>query len=160
MKKLIYFILLILLSFILIGCNNKSDRDFTDGKVRFVTVQKVPVVKGKLNGKDAYYIIDSGASLSCLDDSQKDSYKFSSYDDAVNGSGFGYGGVATFKSVNSADATIGGVPVNVAFKAQDLSLLTGAFRANYGINIVGIVGCDWLKENHIIIDFYTYELRK
>jgi len=157
MKKLIYILtLLIITSY---GCT-KIDRDFTDNTVEFETVEKVPIVKGTLNNKIAYYIIDSGASISVLDESQSKDYGFGVYDNPEFGNGFGYGGVAKFKEAMGVNAYIGGVKINVAFKAQNLSLLSDNLKRQYGIKIVGIVGCDWLKTNEIIIDFKNNTLTK
>jgi hypothetical protein len=157
MKKVIYILtLLIITSY---GCT-KIDRDFTDNTVQFETVERVPIVQGTLNNKKVYYIIDSGASLSVLDESQSKTYKFNVFDNPDYGSGVGYGGIAKFKQALGVDAYIGGVKVNVIFRTQNLSILVDAIQRQNGIKIVGIVGCDWLKTNKIIIDFKDICLKK
>lgn len=157
MKKVIY--ILILLFITSYGCT-KIDRDFTDGKVEFETVEKIPVVKGTLNNKTVYYIIDSGASLSVLDETQSKTYGYGIFDNPEYGNGVGYGGVARFKEAVGVDAYIGGIKINTVFRAQNLSLLVEAIQRQNGIKIVGIVGCDWLKDNEVIIDFKDNTLRK
>lgn len=156
MKKLIYISLIL---FIVAGCTTQ-DKDFTDGSVEFKSVDKVPIVEGKLNNKKAYYIVDSGASFSVLDESQSKSYNFTSYENPEYGSGIGYGGIARFKQAANVDAFIGGVKINTIFRSQNLNTLSEYINKQYGLRIVGIVGCDWLKTNKIIIDFKEGVLKK
>lgn len=134
------------------------DKDFTDGKVEFVAAQKVPIVEGTINGKKALFIIDTGASMSVLDYSQEDHYDFQSYEsmDAA----VGYGGVASFRDASHVQGDIGGVPLNIHFKTQDLSVIVGVIQRFSSIKVAGVVGSDWLKRNKIVIDYSNSELRR
>jgi hypothetical protein len=157
MKKILF---ILLLSFFAFSCKDTTDRSFVDGKVSFESVKSLPIVQGKINNKIVYYIIDSGASLSCLDNTQAGDYKFYTYEDTENGSGVGYGGAAQFQIAMGYTATIGDIPLNIKFKAQNLSAIVNAIYESTGVKVIGIVGCDWLRPNKVIIDFNANELRK
>lgn len=156
MRKIYYLILLLLLA----GCGGGNlDRDFTDGSVSFESVNKLPIVLGTLNGKKAYYILDSGASISVLDDSQKGSYGFGSIKSG-DYSAVGYGGVAQFYDAYRAVGEIGGVVLDVRFKSQNLFHLTSVIRSSTGYGIVGIIGSDFFRKHGGVIDYGRNELRK
>jgi len=159
MKNKVIYTPLLLLSIVL-GCNNQQDKDFTDGSVEFRSVAQVPIIEGALNNKKAYYIIDSGASFSVLDESQSGDYNFISYENPEYGSGVGYGGVARFKQAENVNASIGGVRINTTFRSQNLSAISNYLNKQNGVRIVGIIGCDWLKADKIVIDFRDNTLRK
>lgn len=143
---LVLFVLSMFLS-----CNAQDNSFEGDGKVDFITVNKVPVVEGTLNGKTAFFIVDSGASLSVLDDSQSDYFGFST--SKSNIAAAGYGGVASFGNAYDVKLTIGGKKFDTDFKSQDLSKIVDLIRENDGVEISGIVGSDIMKNYHFIIDY-------
>lgn len=143
--------IILLKLFLLLSCGSKDNKFEDDNKIEFVTINKVPVVKGKLNNIPAYFIIDSGASLSVLDENQKDKYKF--YTTSDNQSAVGYGGVASFKRVTNVDLFIGGKEFETNYKAQNLSSLVDVIREDSGYEIVGIIGSDIMKSNKFIINY-------
>ena len=157
MKKLL---LVFLIPFIL-GCKriSASDHNFKDGKVTFVSVEKTPIVKGTLNGKEAYFIIDSGASISVLDDNQADDYLFTlGYSE---GDISGYGGQSSPRSTSEVDINIGGVDFSFRlglYRSQDIQNVVDAIKENGGIEIVGIIGSNVMKDLGIIIDYSSNAL--
>lgn len=148
MKKIYLFSLLLFFA-----CN-QSDNSFEgDNKIDFIALDKVPVVEGRLNGRTAFFIIDSGASLSVLDENQKDNYEFSSYDGNIEAAG--YSGVAVFKEVKNAQITIGGVDFTTDFKSQDMSKIVQLIEQEDKVTVTGIIGSDIMKSNKFIIDYST-----
>lgn len=143
---LVLFVLSMFLS-----CNAQDNSFEGDGKVDFITVNKVPVVEGTLNGKTAFFIVDSGASLSVLDDNQSEHFNFST--SKSNIAAAGYGGVASFGNAYDVKLTIGGKKFDTDFKSQDLSKIVDLIRENDGVEISGIVGSDIMKNYHFIIDY-------
>lgn len=147
MKRL-FFILLTLIFF---SCSGQDNSFENDNKVDFVTVNKVPVVKGTLNGKEAFFIIDSGASMSVLDEAQSDYYDFSSF--TSNTEAAGYGGVAEFREASKVNLMIGGKKFDTEFKTQDLTAIVELIKQNDRVEISGIIGSDIMKTYHFIIDY-------
>lgn len=144
---------LILLSFILlfISCKGQDNSFEGDNKVNFISVNKVPVVKGTLNGKEAFFIVDSGASLSVLDESQSDDYNFSTM--ASDSKAAGYGGVAQFNEATGVEVTIGGKKFITDFKSQNLSAIVQLIKNEENIEICGIIGSDIMKSYNFIINY-------
>jgi hypothetical protein len=150
MKKL-----LILLIFIF-SISIVYSQNFKDGKVNFVSVDKVPIVKGKLNGKDAYFIIDSGASVSILDENRSAHYDFivgESEEDIV-----GYGGTSSPKETDNVDVEVGGIDFNGEYQSQDITGIVDVVWNNGGIQISGIIGSNIMKRVGLIIDFGSNSL--
>lgn len=145
-------ILLYLTLFIMLSCQDKTDKSFEgDGKVDFVSVNKIPVVEGKINGKKAFFIVDSGASLSVLDENQKNYYSFDTQESNIEAAG--YSGVAVFREVVGADIEIGGIRFVTDFKSQDMSKIVSIIRSTEGVSISGIIGSDIMKTNNFIINY-------
>lgn len=148
MKNLLLYLLI---SVTFLSCQSQDNSFEGDGKVDFVTVNKVPVVQGTINGKEAFFIVDSGASLSVLDDNQANYFEFSTK--SSNIAAAGYGGVASFGEAYKVNLTIGGKKFDTDFKSQDLSKIVDLIREDEGIEISGIIGSDIMKDYHFIIDY-------
>jgi hypothetical protein len=147
MKKLLFSLFVLIFA----SCNSQDNSFEDDNKINFVTVNKVPVVKGTLNGKEAFFIVDSGASVSVLDDSQSEYFDFSIF--PSDSEAAGYGGIAQFGEASEIDLFIGGKKFNTDFKTQDLSAIVELIRENDNIDISGIIGSDIMKTYHFIIDY-------
>jgi len=148
MKNLLIYLFI---SVLFISCQAQDNSFEGDGKVDFIAVSKVPVVEGTINGKKAFYIVDSGASLSVLDDNQSEYFDFST--SKSNMAAAGYGGVASFGNAYDVKLTIGGKKFDTDFKSQDLSKIIDLIRENDGVEISGIIGSDIMKDYHFIIDY-------
>ena len=148
--KILTFVFITLLIF---SCqDNKRDNLFEgDNKIDFISLNGIPVVKGKINSIDTYFIIDSGASLSVLDESQKDKFKFIVEESDIEAAG--YGGTANFKNAIGVNIEIGGVKFSTEFKSQDLSKIGEIIFKSQGVKIGGIVGSDIMHKNKFIIDY-------
>jgi hypothetical protein len=150
MKKVLIFLVFVFSVFA------SYSQNFKDGKVDFISVQKVPIVKGMLNGKEAYFIIDSGASVSILDENGSSHYDFligESEEDIV-----GYGGISSPKETNNVDVEVGGVDFNGEYQSQDIANIVGAVLSNGGITISGIIGSNVMKKVGLVIDFGSRSL--
>ena len=152
MKKYLISIL-----FFIVSCNSNlnTNNNFTNGSVKFISAKGVPVLKGTLNGKPAYFIMDSGASLSVLDSDQSKDYGFNVYADSEDGMVAGYGGTTQMESASNVNIEIGGVKFIGDYKSQDISNIVSAISKDLGIHISGIIGSDIMSNLGIIIDFGT-----
>jgi hypothetical protein len=157
MKRLLLIYLLTLTSLLLITACIKEKQNFSGGKVDFVAVDKVPVVKGTLNGKEAYFIIDSGASISVLDKTQVKSYNFNvGLPMDINVSG--YGGESSPNEASGIDITVGGVEFNGTYRTQAIPNIVTTIQEASGVKIVGIIGSNIMKDKGVIIDYSTNSL--
>jgi hypothetical protein len=148
MKTIITILLLTLFG---VSCKPQDKQFEGDNKINFISYNKLPIVEGKINNRKAYFILDSGASISVLDETQSHKFKFDveeSDDEAA-----GYGGIAQFSSVYNADMEIGGLDMITKFKSQDLTAIVVIMEASEGITISGIIGNDIMKPNKFIINF-------
>ena len=150
MKRFLSFLFISILFF---SCEGQDKSFEGDGKVDFVASTKVPIVSGTLNGKKTYFILDSGASLSVLDDTQSESFGFETSNSDKEA--FGYGGVAKFKEASNVEITIGGLIFETDFKSQDLTGLKNLILEVDGYVISGIIGSDIMKKNNFILDYST-----
>jgi hypothetical protein len=122
-------------------------------KMRFSTVGKIPVVSGKINGKNAYFIIDTGASCSILNQSGSVHYGFAHLahaGDQVTGLG---GKVDIHQAVNCL-VEFGPLKLrHMSFRTKNLDYLTDIIKQQESITIDGIIGSDILNRYGISIDF-------
>ena len=112
--------------------------------------EKRLIVKGNINDKSAYFLIDTGASLGLIDDNQ-----IKKYDLVVgkpfNGSVIGAGGeIANPKRCNSF-LTIGDKQIS-QFLLVDLENIVDSIKRETGIKILGIIGLPQMKMVGIQID--------
>lgn len=147
MKKLI---IILISSILFYGCQN--DTSFkNDNKINFTTVNKLPIIKGMINGKIAYFVLDSGASISVLDNNQSEYYGFSIREGG--GLASGYGGTTNFQLVYNAIISVGDIEFKNEYKASNLSAIALALVEDDGIQIAGIIGNDIMKPYKFIIDY-------
>lgn len=124
-----------------------------DHFVRFRKIGHIPVVEGKINGKKAFFIIDTGASVSILDESVAEHFGFrllySSEQQII-----GFTGLASISPVKNCIVELGVLTIrNVAFKTLDLNPLAKVVRQHENIEIAGILGADFFSRYCIKIDF-------
>lgn len=148
MKK----ILIICLTLFIFSCSENKDKSFVgDNKINFISSNGIPVVEGKINDIDCYFIIDSGASLSVLNEAEKNRFGFSSFDSDMEAAG--YGGSAVFKEVVGVDIEIGGIKFMTSFKSQNLTPIVDIIYKTQGIRISGIIGSDIMHKNNFVINY-------
>ncbi len=120
-------------------------------EIPFLTNKGLPIVKLELNGKHAYFVIDTGASISMLDNSIKKHYGFYTrnvYRSSSKSSVLGLGGRQELEQARNVLITIKGEKIEcINFKSTNLSNLRRS------LNIVGIIGSDFLIEQGYTIDF-------
>jgi len=146
MKKIFFIIILV---FTIISCN--KDNDIPDS-IDFVISGGLPMIKCELNGKVGYFLIDTGANISIIDEGVTNKYNVTIYsflDLTVDG----IGGENPLYQTNNTKLTYKGQVMRVNFKSTDLSNLTNH------LGFVGIIGSDFLIQNKIIIDYKNKVIR-
>jgi hypothetical protein len=122
-------------------------------KMRFSTVGKIPVVQGRINGKRAFFIIDTGASCSILNESGSLHFGFGTYA-LVNHRLTGLGGNTNINQAVNCVVEFG--PLRIAhrtFRTRQLDHITDLIKQNENIEIAGILGSDIFNRYGITIDF-------
>jgi hypothetical protein len=131
---------------ILLGCMAPVPLT-TPGCVSFKTVNKIPVVEGKINGKKAYFIIDTGASISILNETEANRFGFK-FAVAEGMEVHGLGGHAGINEVFECEVEFGSLKIKgVKFHTRKLNEVMQAITENDHIHIAGIIGAN-------VIDFY------
>jgi hypothetical protein len=120
----------------------------------------IPVVKATLNDKDAWFIVDTGASATLLNMSLAQYFGISPYRDLHRGDIEinGLGGSMSFESA-ICKIKIGQLTINhAALKSKDLNGLFAAINKKENMEIAGILGSDILLRCHINVNYDSQTL--
>lgn len=108
------------------------------------------IVEGLVNDQVAYFLMDTGASVSLIDKNQRHDYNLT-VGRKYNGSIIGAGGSVATPRVCNTFAYIGNKTFS-QFLMTDLSDIVDSIEHETGIRILGIIGLPQMKFNGIIID--------
>lgn len=133
------FIIILLIT---INCFSQQE----SRKVVFYSVKNCPVVRAEINGKKAYFLVDSGSSFSIINSKSIGRFKFRETTTSTKINGINSTG-NMLNEVESIRVHINGRKVDVEFLSMDLEKL----KKNLGVD--GILGSDWMRKNKIIIDY-------
>ena len=147
-----FSIIIILFSLILYQCKGSLEKE-----IPFSDISKVPIIKAKLNNKDCYLMIDTGASISILDIAQIEKYNFKLL--KYNNDVLGVGGKSKYYELRDVNVKIDSLNLNNSFKGNNLNDLVKIIELNSGLTIVGILGSDVFKEQGFKIDYLTNSIR-
>jgi hypothetical protein len=122
-------------------------------QLRFTTIGRIPVIEGKINGKRAYFIIDTGASCSILNQSVSERFGFKSYvrDDVHV---MALEGKAKMNHAFNCLVEVGPLRLsNVIFRTKCMDSFVSVIREQENIEIAGIIGSDIFNRYGIAINF-------
>jgi len=141
MSRILKLIIIVLLLF---SCNDGVD---TEILIPFEMYRGLPITEMQLNGLDAKFLIDTGATSSVLNIDCAVVYEFEYVD--VNDSFFTGASGTQIRSglVRNAWVHSKGKRINVDFKGLEMP----SIRERYGV--VGILGSDIFNNNDCIIDY-------
>ncbi|MBL0743144.1 retropepsin-like aspartic protease [Chryseolinea lacunae] len=130
-------------------------------RVRFQPYGRIPVIEAKLNGKPAFFIVDTGASVSILNEQAARHFGFriatEGMYEAVEVTGFN--GTSTMHHAGRCILEIGDLQIrSLRFKSRDMSDFSSVFFDQERIRIAGILGADMLTQYNMTIDFGTKTL--
>lgn len=122
---------------------------------------KVPFVKVKHNNIEFNLILDSGASMSCIDDNIVDLLIHDDTKKATGGTIFGCG-----EGENSNPAPIYNIPLTLGksdfveeFSSIDFSAMSKMIKETFGITVRGLLGNMFFQKHNMILDFNSNEIR-
>ena len=128
----------------------------TTTQLPFQKIGAIPIINGRINGKPAVFIVDTGASISILDESLADYFGFRrvSHPEAANQNIIGLGGESEYREAYNYKVELGSLVVRgVIFRTNQLTALTRIIKMREKIIIAGIIGSDVLNRYRVSIDF-------
>ena len=111
------------------------------------------MLKCQLNGKPAYFLIDTGASFTVLNSKSAKSFGFDVLErKGLQTTGFG-GSTSAIQITIGADIEFKNKKLSMGFLAQDLTKMIRLIQSSPNIRIAGIIGTDLLKRYGCRVDF-------
>lgn len=127
--------------------------------VKFRTVGSIPIIVATLNGKQAIFIIDTGASVSVINESEARHFniRIRNNDSAhLPSHAVGFGGKQNLNIAFNCDIELGGRKINsTVFNSKDLRDLGIIVGRGEAWAFGGIIGSDLLTRYRMNIDFAT-----
>jgi hypothetical protein len=119
------------------------------------------IVEGEINGKQTYFIIDTGAGITCVDLNQSSHFGFSSIDDQIKVGGYtndiGEVKIATgIESIKIKDVDISGDVIYT----HDMSNLVRFIEQCSHKRIGAIIGVPVIIRHGLVIDLTNQKLYK
>lgn len=130
-------------------------------EVRMIGTMHQPIVRGELNGKKAFFLIDTGSSITLLNLKAAPKYDFGLA--RMNLEGYRLSGLnSEHKSgvlaATNAKLFLGGKRMQGAFRVIDLSYIIQSIAESTGIRIAGIIGSDLMRRHNFVIDYREREI--
>jgi len=124
-------------------------------EVGLFSVDNHLLIKGKLNGKNAYFLLDTGASCTVLHSKLAKHYKYQIFQSLSSRKSIGVNGGSNNKRNTAIDVDlyIGQPTITQAYFTQNLSALNEHIYRISKIRIAGIIGSDLLKRFGCGVDF-------
>jgi len=136
---------------------------YTQGQdtVKIIRLKGHPIVAGSLNGKKAFFLVDSGANITILNINDVNRYQIR-YSESISKVKIISGLTANQTEILVATNTslyLGNRKMEACFKLLDLSNLRDSIGVSDGIWINGIIGSDLMKKYKFTIDYGNQEIR-
>lgn len=123
--------------------------------IKIFNLHKKPIIETTLNGKKAYFLLDTGSDITMLNkhDGKKYGFKLLLRENESHAA-IGIGGkTADISSVYKVQLELGSTRINTRYLAYDMSDIVRAIAQDTGVEISGIIGSDAMKRYGIIIDY-------
>lgn len=160
--KIVVLCILVFIGSFLLGRASKPSSNNSD--VTYVTDMKdykfIPIVKTTLNGKTAYLLLDTGASISIFDINQAKQFGITPTGDS-DLDVIGYGGVASgIEAASEYTLFLGGEKMEDTFHMKDISDIVKIVNRETGYQIVGILGNNNIAKHSLILNFKEGKINK
>ena len=132
--------------------------------VDVVVMRDQPIVKGKMNGKPAYFLLDTGSDITLLNTGDAKKYGYS-YRNRSDLRGYRLSGLGKSTKevlgIYNVDLQLGSQKIKDTFIAYDLSniIYSLSLSAGTSIKINGIIGSRVLKRHGFVIDYDLNEVK-
>lgn len=146
---LIFAFIVVIVSYSHIYKTNKITDDF----IYFNVTSGLPIINVTLNGVESRFLLDSGASNSILNCDLFDKYDFIKLRKPIS-IVTGLGGSRYVYEITGTQLIYNDKIIPINFRCTDISILSNS------LDIVGLIGSDFLIKNDLIIDYKNKVLRK
>ncbi len=118
-----------------------------------------PIVRGRLNGKKAYFLVDTGSDITCLNLSDTKRYDIK-YKQALQR--LVLTGINSQQGkhliANHVDLELDEIPLTWRFKVLDIDKIAESIQWDTGIRINGIIGSDLMHKYQFVINYTLNEI--
>ncbi|RDI10257.1 retropepsin-like aspartic protease [Flavobacterium sp. AG291] len=132
-----------------------KEKGYTRIKFKISKTQHL-LIKGKINGVTGNFILDTGASNSCVGFEGISLFELSANDSDTKAAGAGGTGMATQTSLNNKLKLGRWSNKNFGLVIFDMSHVNEALRQYKAKPVHGIIGADILMKGKAIIDYYNH----
>lgn len=142
----------------LFSCASPPQRSSPDELTIRIT-ENLILVKLLVNGKQANFIVDTGASVSIIDRQQASKYRFRCFDNLDQGSMNSMAGISSLILTSGIELRYQNHQFrHVKFYASDMDYINRFMKERH-VYILGILGADFLKRNQAVIDYKHRRIR-
>jgi len=120
------------------------------------SIHPKPIVKVALNGRTAYFLLDTGSDINIVNSPDAEKYGFAIHKIEYSNRG----SIATVNGIErdfghayNIHLIIGGKHIPCGFVSMDITSVIRSVRKKTGVSIAGIIGSDTMKSYHFIIDY-------
>lgn len=123
--------------------------------IDIVYLRKKPIVKGVLNGKKAYFLLDTGSDITLLNHKVSRHYDFKAIYRHRPGQpiqGIGTDGTQMRYAFN-VNLQLGSQRIKAKYRSHDISNIVQSIYSHSSIRIAGIIGSDVMRNYGFKIDY-------
>ena len=121
-----------------------------------------PIIKGRLNGKIIYLMLDTGSDITIFDSDEITKYDFDNNLKTITHNQKTYGVYSSqdkLDEVKKFSVKVGSQQLMGRYFCANLKELRTAIKKNTGLNISGIIGMDMILKYDFLIDFDQKRVR-
>ncbi len=152
--KTLYFIVLV----VIFSSFTSEVQEFE--YIKIINLKRKPIVEGTINGKVAYFLLDTGSDLTIINSKDAEIFKFKMYLKTYgNKKVASFGGVHTdlYNTLN-ADLYLGTQKMKAEIFCYDLTNIIESLNSHSKIKISGIIGSNIMKAYGFSINYNTQEV--
>lgn len=113
-----------------------------------------PIIKAEINGRKAFFLIDTGSSISLVNTSEMSRYQLTAAKSRERRMAIGFNGDSEYLHIiTNANFILDSYFEYTRFYSMNLDKIVDSIFAETNIRIAGIVGADFLKKHHCVIDY-------
>ncbi len=140
----------LLLYLLVLFTHQGKSQDF----IEINSLEDKPIVRGEINGRKAYFLLDTGSDLTVLHERRAAYYKFKIkrmiYPYKVSGIS---GKLEKVHRAGNIYLILGDLPITSAYFTYDLSGIISSIYRKTSVKISGIIGSDLMLRYGFIIDY-------
>lgn len=129
--------------------------------IKMVKAKGKPIVIGELNGKKAFFLVDTGSDITIINLIDAKRYKLKYRETILKGyklSGLTSAYSGDILIADNVDLYLGTKKLDGCYKLIDLSNLVNSMSKSARISINGIIGSDLMRKYKFLIDYNTKEI--